>query len=153
MQRGDVDLSILTEYQIGQVDELAQQRNQILYTEITPGIIVEGDRNLLQRSIGNLLSNALLYSPEGETIHVRLAEEDGCPTLSIVNGGAHISKEDLPHLFEAFYRVETSRNRRTGGSGLGLYIVKMILDRHGAECRMENTPKGVRAVVLFHPQG
>lgn len=153
MQRGDVDLSILTEYQVGQVDELAQQRNQILYTEITPGIIVEGDRNLLQRSIGNLLSNALLYSPEGETVHVRLAEEDGCPTLSIVNGGAHIPKEDLPHLFEAFYRVETSRNRRTGGSGLGLYIVKMILDRHGAECRMENTPKGVRAVVLFHPQG
>lgn len=54
-----------------------------------------------------------------------------------------------PHLFEAFYREEGSRNRSTGGSGLGLYLVKIILERHKAECTIENTEDGVRATVRF----
>ena len=57
------------------------------------------------------------------------------------------AEEALPHLFEAFYREEGSRNRSTGGSGLGLYLVKMILDRHGAVCTIENTEDGVKATV------
>ena len=65
------------------------------------------------------------------------------------NTGAHISEEALPHLFEAFYREEGSRNRATGGSGLGLYLVKMILDRHGATYTIENTADGVRAQIIF----
>ena len=55
----------------------------------------------------------------------------------------------MAHLFEAFYREEGSRNRSTGGSGLGLYLVKMILDRHGAVCTIENTEEGVKATVRF----
>ena len=55
----------------------------------------------------------------------------------------------LLRLFEPFYREEQSRNRRTGGSGLGLYLVKMILDRHGARCEIENITDGVRARVIF----
>ena len=74
---------------------------------------------------------------------------DGSPALTVENTGAHISEKALPHLFEAFYREETSRNRATGGSGLGLYLVKMILARHGAECTIENTRDGVRAAVRF----
>ena len=65
------------------------------------------------------------------------------------NTGAQISKEALPHLFEAFYRAEGSRNRASGGSGLGLYLVRAILDRHGAACKIENTVEGVRAAVMF----
>ena len=61
----------------------------------------------------------------------------------IENTGVFIPEEALVHLFEAFYRVEQSRNRQTGGSGLGLYIVKMILDQHGASYRMGNTCDGV----------
>ena len=71
------------------------------------------------------------------------------PALTVENTGVHISEDALPHLFEAFYREETSRNRATGGSGLGLYLVKMILVRHGAECTIENTEDGVRAAVRF----
>ncbi|MEE0757092.1 ATP-binding protein, partial [Allofournierella sp.] len=52
-----------------------------------------------------------------------------------------------------FYRAEGSRSRATGGSGLGLYLVKMILERHGAECRLENTAEGVRATVTFPAEG
>ena len=74
---------------------------------------------------------------------------EGRPALSVENTGARISGDALPHLFEAFYREEGSRNRSTGGSGLGLYLVKMILDRHGAVCTIENTEEGVKATVRF----
>ena len=74
---------------------------------------------------------------------------EGRAALTVENTGAHISEEALPHLFEAFYREEGSRSRATGGSGLGLYLVKMILERHGAECTIENTVDGVRAAVRF----
>ena len=77
-----------------------------------------------------------------------MLKKDVALELSLI----HIfSEEALPHLFEAFYREEGSRSRATGGSGLGLYLVKMILDRHGAACKIENTVEGVRATVSFLP--
>ena len=110
---------------------------------------MEGDPSLLGKAVDNLLSNAALYSPEGAEIRVWCGLLEGRPALTVENTGAHIRADALPHLFEAFYRAETSRNRSTGGSGLGLYLVKMILDRHGAACTIENTPEGVRAAVRF----
>ena len=59
------------------------------------------------------------------------------------NTGVHINEQDLPRLFDAFYRVDSSRNRKNGGSGLGLYIVREILEQHGAEYEMRNTEAGV----------
>lgn len=66
-------------------------------------------------------------------------------SVSIENTGIFIPEESLPHLFEAFYRVDPSRSRQTGGTGLGLYIVKMILEQHGAEYSISNTKEGVCA--------
>ena len=104
--------------------------------------MVTGDPSLLGRAVGNLLSNAALYSPQRARIRVWCGVE---------NTGAHISEDALPHLFEAFYREEGSRNRATGGSGLGLYLVKMILDRHEATCAVENTEDGVKVTAQFLP--
>ena len=75
------------------------------------------------------------------------------PSFTVENSGAQISADALPHLFEPFYRAEGSRSRATGGSGLGLYLVKTILVRHGAVCRLENTREGVRATVTFPAEG
>ena len=99
--------------------------------------------------MGNLLSNASLYSPEGAAIRIWCGMEQGHPALIVENTGVHISDQALPRLFAPFYRQEESRNRKTGGSGLGLFLVKMILDRHQASCSIENTKEGVRAKVLF----
>ena len=63
--------------------------------------------------------------------------------LEVENTGVHISQQDLPRLFDAFYRVDFSRNRENGGSALGLYIVREILEQHGAEYEMRNTEAGV----------
>ena len=107
------------------------------------------DVSLLSKVVGNLVANASLYSPEGAEIRVWCGTLQGRPALTVENSGAHIAQEVLPHLFEAFYRAEGSRNRSTGGSGLGLYLVKVILEKHRASCTIENTPQGVRAQVQF----
>ena len=102
---------------------------------------------LLQKAVDNLLGNAAAYSPAGNRIIVKLWRDEDGAKLTIENTGVHIPKEEIPRLFEAFYRVERSRNRQTGGTGLGLYIVKSILDLHGAKIRIENSDKGVIALV------
>ena len=149
VKREPVELSALIERQLALDMPLLEQKEQRLAKDLTPGIVIAGDASLLEKAVGNLLSNAALYSPEGAEVRVWCGLLDGRPALTVENIGAHISEDALPHLFEAFYREESSRNRATGGSGLGLYLVKMILNRHGAECTIENTEDGVRAVVLF----
>ena len=84
-------------------------------------------------------------------VRVRTYMLDGRAALSIENTGVHIDEGALPHLFDAFYRADKSRSRSTGGSGLGLYLSRIIFERHGAECKIENTPDGVLATVVFAP--
>ena len=151
LRQETVDLSALTAGRLQQDAELFRQREQELVSALTPGVLVTGDPSLLGRAVGNLLSNATLYSPQRARIRVWCGFRDSRPALTVENTGARIPEEALPHLFEAFYRTENSRNRSTGGSGLGLYLVKMILDRHGAECAIENTEDGVKVTAQFLP--
>ena len=151
LRQETVDLSALTAERLQQDGELFRQREQELVSALTPGVLITGDPSLLGRVVGNLLSNAAIYSPQGARIRVWCGFRDGRPALTVENTGARIPEEALPHLFEAFYRTENSRNRSTGGSGLGLYLVKMILDRHGAECAIENTKDGVKVTAQFLP--
>ena len=151
LRQETVDLSALTAERLQQDGELFRQREQELVSALTPGVLVTGDPSLLGRVVGNLLSNAAIYSPQGARIRVWCGFRDGRPALTVENTGARIPEEALPHLFEAFYRTENSRNRSTGGSGLGLYLVKMILERHGATCAVENTDDGVKVTAQFLP--
>ena len=149
LKRAPVELAALLERQLALDAPLLEQRGQRLVKALAPGVTVLGDASLLGKAVGNLLSNAALHSPEKAEIRVWCGRLDGRPALRVENTGAQISKEALPHLFEAFYRAEGSRNRASGGSGLGLYLVRAILDRHGAACTLENTKDGVRAEVIF----
>ena len=151
LRQETVDLSALTAERLQQDAELFRQREQELVSALTPGVLVTGDPSLLGRAVGNLLSNAALYSPQRARIRVWCGFRDSRPALTVENTGARIPEEALPHLFEAFYRTENSRNRSTGGSGLGLYLVKMILDRHEATCAVENTEDGVKVTAQFLP--
>lgn len=151
MKQETVELSVLIEEQLKLDSGLLEQRGQYLVKKLTQGITVIGDAALLGKVLGNLISNASLYSPDGAEIRVWCGWRDGCPAVTVENTEAHIGEDALPHLYEAFYREECSRNRASGGSGLGLYLVKMILDRHGVACSIENTEDGVRASVRFVP--
>lgn len=86
------------------------------------------------------------YSPAGEEISDFYDRAGGISTLLYRKYRYKNPGGTLPHLFEPFYRVEHSRNRASGGSGLGLYIVKMILEQHGGSCAAENGRDGVRVM-------
>lgn len=101
-----VDLSALMAQQLALDRELLEQRGQQLVSALTPGITVPADASLLGKAVGNLLSNASRYSPEGAEIRVWCGRLEGRPALSVENTGARISGDALPHLFEAFYREE-----------------------------------------------
>lgn len=144
-----VDLSAITEEQLALAADLLEQKKLRVAADLSPALMLDGERAMLAKAIGNLLANAALYSPCGENIRIWSGMQDDAPTLIIENTGVHIGEDALPHLFDAFYREERSRNRQTGGSGLGLYLARIILERHGASCAIDNTAAGVRATVRF----
>lgn len=144
-----LSLSELTQLCVRESQELFELRGIALLSDIAPDLSVLGDPSLLQKAIGSVLTNAALYSPPGASASVRLHAEGPSCVLSVENTLAHIPEDSLPHLFEAFYRCEPSRSRATGGSGLGLYLTRAILSRHGAICRVFNTASGVLAELTF----
>ena len=91
---------------------------------------VEGDALMLRRVMNNLLSNAIRYTPQDEAVHVTLSEDDIWVKVVIANPGLVIPPEHLPRLFDRFYRIDPSRQRKTAGSGIGLAIVKSIVSAH-----------------------
>ena len=97
------------------------------------------EENSFKKVISNLLSNAIAYSPPGAVVRVTLTKG----MLSVENTGVWIPEHCLPELFTPFYRIEQSRNKNTGGSGLGLYIIKTILDLHKMPFSITNTEEGV----------
>jgi len=130
-------------------EDLFMQHELTVEKDISSEVSISGDLQLLQKVVDNLLGNAAAYSPAGEHITVKVWRADEKAHLTIENTGVHIPDEDIPKLFEAVYRVDQSRNRQTGGTGLGLYIVKTILDLHGAAIKIENTAQGVMVSVQF----
>ena len=105
---------------------------------ISSDLYIVGDMALIQKAINNIISNAILYSPESSSIYMNAFSENGAVNFRLENTGVHIPDSEIPKLFDAFYRVEHSRNKKTGGSGLGLYIVKTILEQHQAEYSIIN---------------
>lgn len=104
-----------------------------LKIEVTRSIKLQGSRDELHSAFGNLVSNAIRYTPEGGDILLRLGERSGQPVFSVQDSGIGIAAQHLPRLTERFYRIDRSRSRETGGTGLGLAIVKHIAMRHQAK--------------------
>lgn len=96
-------------------------------------VSVLGDAHQLSRMMWNLVSNALKYTPAGGKITLSLHKEGGWACLQVADTGIGISEEDIPHLFDRFYRADKARSRALGGTGLGLAIVSSIVEMHGGE--------------------
>lgn len=122
---------------------IAKDKNIQIHQNITTDISVPVNRNLWNKALSNIIGNAIRHSPCGEEVFVSLQSYEQGNTLVVENTGVFISEADLPHMFTPFYRTDKSRSKATGGSGLGLYIVKTILDLHGMGYSIQNTPKGV----------
>ncbi len=128
-----------------------RQRGLRLTLELQP-VRLEGDRERLKQAVGNLASNALRHCAAGGEIRVGLRAEGGEAVLTVYNDGEQIAGEDLPHLFEAFYRGDKSRSRESGGTGLGLAIARAAAESHGGRCEAENRGRGV-SFRIYLPLG
>lgn len=135
----DNSLSDLVSDTLESFSELANRREIQLEGSVADGIDpVYMDAPLVGRALNNLLSNALRYTPQGGTIGVTVGKSGEAVLTEIWNTGEGIREEDLPYIFERFYRGEKSRSRTTGGSGLGLAITKGIVEAHGGEIGVES---------------
>lgn len=124
---------------------LAQEHRITVHSEIAEGITVLGNPSLLEKAVHNIVSNAIRHSPNGAEVFLDLT----AGKLTVANTDTTIPEEDLPVLFTPFYRVEKSRNKATGGSGLGLYLVKTILELHGLHYKIENIDRGVMFTIYL----
>ena len=148
-KKSNLNLSNFIIDRVTAFEDLFMQKDLTVEQSISPEIYILGDMQLLQKALDNLLGNAAAYSGAGNQVLIKLWKETETTTLTIENTGAHIPDEAISKLFEPFYRVDQSRNRQTGGTGLGLYIVKTILDLHGAKIEIANTIQGVIVSVQF----
>lgn len=138
-----VNLAELFRVQIAGVTDLFLGKKQILDVELPGCILCEAIRSQMERTLQNIIVNAIRYSPDGAQIKVSGSVFHNTVRCEVENAGVHIPKEALPHLFEAFYRADRSRSSGTGGTGLGLYIVKTVMERHRASYGIRNTEQGV----------
>lgn len=104
--------------------------------------IVVGDRDRLSQVLTNLLDNALRHTQPGDQVTLRTGSDSATVLLSVEDTGHGVAPEHLPHLFERFYRVDTARDRAHGGSGIGLTIVRSIVEAHGGNVRAESRGPG-----------
>lgn len=143
--REKVDMTSLVERCCRKVKGIAEDKKIKMLSHLQQNVFYHGDERLLQQAVSNIINNAVIYSPEQAEVEVELSDA----MLTVHNTGVHIKDEDLEQLFIPFFRVDKSRNRNTGGSGLGLYIVKTIFDHHRISYKLGNTENGVKFTVGF----
>ncbi|GGL46512.1 HAMP domain-containing sensor histidine kinase [Sporolactobacillus putidus] len=112
---------------------------------------IRGDRRRMEQVLLNLLENAIRYTEKGSVL-VRLVRHEEATVLSVSDTGIGISKEELPYIFERFYRVEKSRARKYGGTGLGLSIVKKYVEMQGGTVQVDSEPGTGTTFTLIFPQ-
>jgi signal transduction histidine kinase len=113
-------------------------------------VILRGDPSSLDELVGNLVDNAVRYTPAGGSVTVELAAQESAATLVVRDTGPGIRPEDLEHIFEPFYRGQPQKN--IPGTGLGLPIVKRIAERHGGRVEVETAPGKGAAFRVFLPR-
>jgi len=101
---------------------------------------VNVDAKRIAQILRNLLSNAIDYTPPGGKIYIKAEKEDNFIQVAVKDTGSGIASEQIPFIFERFYRADPSRTQSTGGSGLGLSIIKQLVQAHGGQVGVESVP-------------
>jgi signal transduction histidine kinase len=149
------DLATVVRSVVESSRQAADQRqiSMSLAIDSTP-VTIWGDLARLQQVVGNLLSNAIKFTPNGGQIDVSLASESGSARIVVIDSGDGIDPEFLPYLFEPFRQAETGSTRRYGGLGLGLAIVRQLVELHGGSVSGDSAgPKGGARFTVLLPLG
>jgi len=138
VQREVTNLGVVLTEAVDEMKPLAQAHNVTLELEVTDELVVLADAPLLTRAVGNLIENGIRYNRPGGSVVVTAYREASGIVIQIKDTGIGISSDELPHIFERFYRVDRSRNRHRGGAGLGLSITAHIVQLHAGHIRVES---------------
>ncbi len=154
VNRESLDLSNIAEKCALQMESVAYDRGVILDTDIRENIHILGDRDYAERICSGLMENALKYEPDGGTVFVRLERQKKKALFRVENAGSVIAPEDLPHIFERFYRGDKARTGHKG-YGLGLPIIKQMTELLGGEITVESSQENgtVFTVLLNTDEG
>jgi two-component system phosphate regulon sensor histidine kinase PhoR len=147
-----VDVAELAHALKSEAESLSHGRHRVsLRLDSSAGL--KGSLQEIRSALGNLVSNAVRYTPDGGEITLTWRERNGEGIFSVTDTGEGITAEHIPRLTERFYRVDRSRSRETGGTGLGLAIVKHVLTRHDARLDIQSVPgKGSTFSAIFPAQ-
>jgi signal transduction histidine kinase len=129
----------------------AETRDIVLDRAIAPGVVVTGDREALKRVVANLLDNAVRLAPAGSRIRLATGSEGNRAWIAVADEGPGISPEDQAHVFDRFWRADKARARADGGAGLGLAIVRQIVESHGGEVRLHSKVGVGSSFVVWLP--
>jgi two-component system OmpR family sensor kinase len=145
----EIDLAELLKSVLSDYEVVFSAKKIDVQAHIPPKLKVKGDWENLQRAVVNLVDNAIKYNHEGGKIILDVSAKNRGVHLSLFNTGTGIPAADLDRVFEQFYRVEKSRSAEYGGSGLGLSIVKRIIELHGGRIDIESEPLGWTRVNII----
>jgi heavy metal sensor kinase len=146
-----VALDALTRTVADGMDPLAQEGGLALTFRAPAPVWVEGDPGRLRQLVINLLDNAMRHTPPGGRVDITVARRGNWAILRVADTGDGISSEDLPHIFQRFYRGDRARSRVMGNSGLGLAIVKWIVEAHGGHIHVSSSPGEGSAFTVTLP--
>jgi two-component system, OmpR family, phosphate regulon sensor histidine kinase PhoR len=146
----EVDLSELVSEAVTMLSEKASAKKMNLKTKVDGDVVIPGDPARLKQVMINLINNAVVYTPAGGEVIVRIRGQKENVIMEVSDTGIGISKKEIPRIFERFYRVDRARSRNSGGTGLGLAIVKHLAEAHHANLSVESRPgKGTTFRIEF----
>jgi signal transduction histidine kinase len=146
LERAPTHLGDVVEKVAERMELQARDRDVSLATEVAAGLpALDLDADRIGQAVGNLVSNALRYTPPGGRVVLRAYPRPGAAgraavVVEVGDTGSGIAPEDLPYVFERFYRADKSRSRASGGSGIGLAIVKQLVEAHAGQVEVESRP-------------
>jgi len=146
MQIARADLGEIAAEQIIHYEPMAQQKQIVVTNDVAEDVIVEVDAKLIGRVLGNLIHNAIKFTPDRGRITIGAAPANGQIKVSVADTGAGIPQEDLPRIFERFYKVDRARGK--SGTGLGLAIARHVVEAHGGRIWAESV-EGKGATFYF----
>lgn len=146
-----VSISDITESTILETEAAAFEKGLELTYSVEPNIRMIASQDRLKQLILILIDNALKYTPKKGTIHVSLSKEGSKAVMRVENSGDGIAPDELPHIFDRFYRTDKSRARESGGSGLGLSIAKSICKSINADIRADSIPGKTTVFTVSFP--
>lgn len=155
VQWGQLDLNCETFYLADVLNEVVHStqmsaEQHTIYLDIqTTETRIKADKKRIAQVIGNLLDNAVKYSPHGGQIIVRLLEEQDMYTIQVVDQGVGVSQEHYDHIFERFYRMRSAASSQYSGIGLGLFVAKAIVEQHGGKIGFSSNTEGIGTTFFF----